>query len=47
MKGKYKFQNPFVQHLLKKKAGVHGKPYKTNRRDDKAALKKEIKCNES
>jgi hypothetical protein len=33
-------RDPFVQHLVKKKQGPHGKSYKTHRRDDKVALKK-------
>lgn len=33
-------RNPFVQHLITKKQGAHGKSYKTVRRDDKVALKK-------
>lgn len=33
-------RDPFVQHLVKKKQGPHGKSYKTHRRNDKVALKK-------
>ena len=33
-------RNPFVQHLMKRPSGVHGKSYKTTRRDDKMVLKK-------
>lgn len=33
-------RNPFVQHLVKRKSGVHEKSYKTHRRDAKVALKK-------
>lgn len=33
-------RDPFVQHLVKKKQGPHGKSYKIVRRDDKVALKK-------
>jgi hypothetical protein len=33
-------RDPFVQHLVKKKQGPHGKSYKTHRRDDKVVLKK-------
>lgn len=34
-------RNPFVQHLVKRKSGVHQKPYKTVRRDSKVDLKKD------
>lgn len=34
-------RNPFVQHLINKKQGAHQKTYKTERRDAKAALKKQ------
>jgi hypothetical protein len=34
-------RNPFVQHLIKRKSGVHQKPYKTSRRDAKVSLKKD------
>jgi hypothetical protein len=34
-------RNPFVQHLIKRKSGVHQKPYKTARRDAKVELKKD------
>lgn len=34
-------RNPFVQHLVKRKTGAHVKPYKTERRDAKASLKRE------
>lgn len=34
-------RNPFVQHLVAKKQGAHQKSYKTERRDAKAALKKQ------
>lgn len=37
-----KERNPFVQHLIKKKQGAHGKSAKATRRDEKASLKKEI-----
>jgi hypothetical protein len=33
-------RNPFVQHLVKRKSGVHEKSYKVSRRDTKIALKK-------
>lgn len=33
-------RNPFVQHLVKRKSGIHEKSYKTHRRDAKVALKK-------
>ena len=33
-------RDPFVQHLVKKKQGPHGKSYKIHRRNDKVALKK-------
>lgn len=36
-----KERNPFVQHLIKKKSGAHGKPYKVERRNNKASLKKD------
>ena len=36
-----KERNPFVQHLLKKKQGAHGKSKKSLRRDFKIELKKE------
>ena len=39
----HKFQNPFVQHLLKRKQGVHGKPYKTQRAQAKVELRKQTK----
>ncbi len=35
-------RDPFVQHLVKKKQGPHGKGYKIVRRDDKVALKKDL-----
>jgi len=34
-------RNPFVQHLSKRKSGVHQKSYKTVRRDAKVELKKD------
>jgi len=37
-------RDPFVQHLVKKKQGAHGKSYKAHRRDDKVALKKNVDC---
>lgn len=33
-------RDPFVQHIIKKKQGAHGKTKKILRRDDKAELKK-------
>lgn len=36
-----KQRNPFVQHIITKKSGAHGKTKKAIRRDDKAQLKKE------
>lgn len=36
-----KRRNPFVQHLVGKKQGVHEKSKKAIRRDEKAQLKKE------
>lgn len=36
-----KERNPFVQHLICKKQGAHGKTKKAVRRDEKAQLKKE------
>ena len=36
-----KERNPFVQHLIGKKQGAHGKSKKAIRRDDKVSLKKE------
>lgn len=33
-------RNPFVQHIVTKKQGVHQKSYKTHRRNIKVALKK-------
>ena len=36
-----KLRNPFVQHLLKRKTSAHGKPYKVERRDAKASLKRD------
>ena len=36
-----KERNPFVQHLITKKQGAHGKSKKTVRRDEKADLRKE------
>lgn len=37
-----KSRNPFVQHLLKKKAGAHTKPYKTERAKAKVDLRKQV-----
>ena len=34
-------RDPFVQHIVGRKQGAHTKPFKVNRRDEKAALKKE------
>ena len=34
-------RDPFVQHLVKRKSGVHQKPYKTARRDAKVQMKKD------
>ena len=34
-------RNPFVQHLIGKKQGAHGKTKKAVRRDEKAQLRKE------
>ena len=34
-------RNPFVQHLVKRKSTVHGKPYKVSRRDAKVQLKRD------
>ncbi len=34
-------RNPFVQHIVTKKQGAHQKSYKTERRDAKAALKRQ------
>ena len=36
-----KERNPFVQHLIAKKQGVHGKSKKAVRRGEKVDLKKE------
>lgn len=36
-----KSRNPFVQHLVKRKSGIHQKPYKTARRDAKVQMKKD------
>lgn len=36
-----KERNPFVQHLVTKKSGAHGKSKKAIRRNEKVALKKE------
>lgn len=36
-----KERNPFVQHLITKKQGAHGKSKKAVRRDEKAQLRKE------
>lgn len=36
-----KERNPFVQHLIAKKQGAHGKTKKAVRRDEKAQLRKE------
>jgi len=36
-------RNPFVQHLITKKSGAHGKTQKAQRRDDKAELRKSNK----
>lgn len=35
-----KNRNPFVQHLLTKKQGAHGKSKKANRRAEKVQLQK-------
>jgi hypothetical protein len=35
-------RNPFVQHLVSKRQGVHEKPYKVERTKDKAKIKKSI-----
>ena len=37
-----KQRNPFVEHMRFKVAGAHGQTKKAKRRDDKAALKKDI-----
>jgi hypothetical protein len=37
-----KARNPFVQHLIKKKAGAHSKPYKTERVKAKVDLRKQV-----
>lgn len=34
-------RDPFVQHLISKKQGAHGKPYKAQRQKDKVQLKKQ------
>jgi hypothetical protein len=34
-------RNPFVQHLIGKKQGAHGRTKKAVRRDEKAQLRKE------
>lgn len=39
-----KERNPFVQHLITKKQGVHQKSKKAQRRDEKATLRKEYLC---
>jgi hypothetical protein len=36
-----KERNPFVQHLIGKKQGAHGKTKKAVRRDEKVQLRKE------
>lgn len=36
-----KERNPFVQHLISKKQGAHGKTKKAIRRDEKSQLRKE------
>lgn len=36
-----KERNPFVQHLIGKKQGAHGKSKKAVRRDEKVQLRKE------
>jgi hypothetical protein len=36
-----KERNPFVQHIVCRKQGAHGKSKKAVRRDEKAQLKKE------
>lgn len=33
-------RDPFVQHLVVKKQGAHGKPYKSQRQKNKAELRK-------
>ena len=38
-----KARNPFVLHLSKRPSGAHGKTKKVERRDDKVALRKEIR----
>ncbi len=36
-----KERNPFVQHIVTRKQGAHGKSKKAVRRDEKVCLKKE------
>lgn len=36
-----KERNPFVQHLMNRRGGIHQKSKKAVRRDEKAQLKKE------
>jgi hypothetical protein len=36
-----KQRNPYVQHLVKRKSGVHQKPKKVERQNDKVKLRKE------
>jgi len=38
-----KERNPFVQHMIMKKCGAHGKSKKAQRRDDKVSLRKNDK----
>jgi hypothetical protein len=38
-----KQRNPFVQHLITKKSGAHGKSKKAQRRDEKISLRKSNK----
>ena len=42
MKKTPKPRNPYIQHLVSKKQGAHGKSKKAQRRDDKIKLKQEV-----
>jgi hypothetical protein len=37
-----KLRNPFVQHMIKRVAGAHGKSRKAERREAKVTLRRDI-----
>lgn len=38
----HKPRDPFVQHLVKKKQGAHGRTYKQNRNKEKVVVKQQL-----